>query len=62
MESVMVKKPKIHIFGHIHSDFGYKYHNGIHFINASMLDERYNYSRKPLTFDWNPKTNKLDFI
>jgi Icc-related predicted phosphoesterase len=62
MESVMVKKPKIHIFGHIHSDFGYKYHNGIHFINASMLDERYNYSRKPVTFDWNPKTNKLDFI
>jgi len=62
MESVMVKKPKIHIFGHIHSDFGYKYHNGIHFINASMLDDRYEYIRNPITFDWNPKTNKLDFI
>jgi predicted phosphodiesterase len=62
MESVSVKKPKIHIFGHIHSAFGYKYHNGTHFINASMLDERYNYSRKPLTFDWNPQTNELEFV
>jgi Icc-related predicted phosphoesterase len=62
MESVMVKKPKIHIFGHIHSAFGYKYHNGTHFINASMLDERYEYSRNPITFDWNPQTNELEFV
>ena len=62
LEAVKVKKPKIHIFGHIHSGFGYQYIDGTHYINASMLDERYNYSRKPLTFDWNPQTNELEFL
>jgi Icc-related predicted phosphoesterase len=62
LEAVKVKKPKIHIFGHIHSGFGYQYVDGTHYINASMLDERYNYSRKPLTFDWNPQTNELEFV
>ena len=62
LEAVKVKKPKIHIFGHIHSGFGYQYIDGTHYINASMLDERYNYSRKPLTFDWNPQTNELKFV
>jgi len=62
LEAVKVKKPKIHIFGHIHSGFGYQYVDGTHYINASMLDERYKYSRKPLTFDWNPQTNELEFL
>lgn len=62
LEAVKVKKPKIHIFGHIHSGFGYQYVDGTHYINASMLDERYKYNRKPLTFDWNPKTNELEFL
>ena len=62
LEAVKVKKPKIHIFGHIHSGFGYQYIDGTHYINASMLDERYNYTRKPLTFDWNPQTNELEFV
>jgi Icc-related predicted phosphoesterase len=62
LEAVKVKKPKIHIFGHIHSGFGYQYVDGTHYINASMLDERYKYNRKPLTFDWNPQTNELEFV
>ena len=62
LEAVKVKKPKIHIFGHIHSGFGYQYVDGTHHINASMLDERYKYNRKPLTFDWNPQTNELEFL
>ena len=62
LEAVKVKKPKIHIFGHIHSGFGYQHVDGTHYINASMLDERYNYTRKPLTFDWNPQTNELEFV
>jgi predicted phosphodiesterase len=55
-------KPKIHVFGHIHSGYGYKFHNGTHFINASILNERYNYENKPITIDWNPETNELEFI
>jgi len=55
-------KPKIHVFGHVHSGYGYYYNGHTHFINASILNERYNYENKPLTVDWNPETNKLEFI
>jgi len=55
-------KPKIHVFGHVHSGYGYKFHEGTHFINASVLNERYNYENKPITIDWNPETNELEFI
>lgn len=54
--------PKIHVFGHIHGGYGYKFHNGTHFFNASILNERYEYVNKPVTFDWNPETNEIAFI
>jgi Icc-related predicted phosphoesterase len=54
--------PKIHVFGHIHGGYGYKFHNGTHFINASVLDERYAQVNEPLTVDWDPETNELKFI
>jgi len=55
-------KPKIHICGHIHSGYGYVFDGDTHFINASVLDERYQYTQKPLTVEWDPETNKLEFI
>ena len=55
-------KPKIHVFGHVHSGYGYKFHNGTHFINAAVLNERYNYKNKPITIDWNPEHNTIRFI
>ena len=55
-------KPKIHVFGHVHSGYGYYYNGHTHFINASILNERYNYENKPLTVEWSPETNKLEFI
>ena len=61
-ECVDVIKPKIHVFGHVHSGYGYKFHNGTHFFNASVLDERYSYSNKPITIDWNPEYNTIKFI
>jgi Icc-related predicted phosphoesterase len=61
-EKVDAQAPKIHVFGHIHGSYGYKFHNGTHFFNASILDERYDYVNKPVTFDWNPETNEITFI
>ena len=55
-------KPKIHVFGHVHSGYGYKFHNDTHFINAAVLNERYKYANKPVTIDWDPETNELEFI
>jgi hypothetical protein len=61
-EKVDSQPPKIHLFGHIHGSYGYKFHNGTHFFNASILNERYDYVNKPVTFDWNPETNEIEFI
>ncbi len=55
-------KPKIHVCGDIHTGYGYVYDKDTHFINASVLDERYVYSQKPLTADWNKENNELIFI
>tara|TARA_R110000772_G_scaffold266416_1_gene388862 strand:- start:444 stop:1163 length:720 start_codon:yes stop_codon:yes gene_type:complete len=55
-------RPKIHVCGHIHSGYGYEFINNTHFFNASVLDENYEYSQKPMTFDWDKETNKIKFI
>ena len=51
--------PKIHVFGHIHGSYGYKFHNGTHFLNASVLNESYEQVNDPFTIDWDPESNIL---
>jgi len=43
--------PKIHIFGHIHECYGVQEIEGIRFINASIMDERYRITEQPVTID-----------
>ncbi len=47
LNKVLLVKPKIHVFGHIHEDYGQYSFNGTDFINASTLDEKYNIANKP---------------
>jgi Icc-related predicted phosphoesterase len=61
-ERIEVIKPKIHVCGHIHSGYGYVFKNGTHFFNAAVLDEQYEYTQKPMTFDWDKETNTIEFI
>jgi Icc-related predicted phosphoesterase len=61
-ERISIIKPKIHVCGHIHTGYGHFFDGTTHFINASVLNERYEYTQKPLTADWNPTTNKLIFL
>jgi len=61
-ERIKVVKPKIHVCGHIHSGYGYVFDGDTHFFNAAVLDERYSYTQKPMTVDWNPDTNDIYFI
>lgn len=61
-ERVKVVKPKIHVFGHIHSGYGYKFDGNTHYINASVLDENYVFRNKPLTVEWDPDTNEIKFL
>ena len=55
-------RPKIHICGHIHSGYGYEFKDGTHFFNAAVLNEAYEYTQKPMTFDWDKDTNIITFI
>lgn len=42
-------KPKLHVFGHIHEAYGEaKHYNGIHLVNASYVNERYQPVNKPI--------------
>ena len=41
-------KPKIHVFGHIHEQYGVKEFDGIKFINASNLDGGYSMVNPPI--------------
>lgn len=61
-ERINELKPKIHVCGHIHTGYGYKFDGTTHFFNASVLDESYYYTQKPMTVDWNPQTNELVFV
>jgi Icc-related predicted phosphoesterase len=55
-------KPKIHVFGHIHEGYGYVFDGNTHFINAAVLNGRYEYQNKPLTIDWDSETNEIEFV
>jgi hypothetical protein len=55
-------KPKIHVFGHIHEGAGYVFDGTTHFFNASVLNDRYEFRNKPITIDWNPETNEIEFV
>jgi Icc-related predicted phosphoesterase len=61
-ERIEFIKPKIHVFGHIHTGYGYKFDGDTHYFNAAVLDENYAFTQKPLTVDWNPETNEIEFL
>jgi Icc-related predicted phosphoesterase len=55
-------QPKIHTCGHIHTGYGHTLNEGTHYFNASVLDERYEYTQNPKTFDWDKETNTITFL
>jgi hypothetical protein len=61
-ERIKVVKPKIHVCGHIHTGYGYKFDGDTHFFNAAVLDESYYLTQKPFTFEWDPLSNEINFL
>ena len=43
-------KLKLVVFGHIHEHAGYEYINGVHYVNASVLNVRYQLQNRPQEF------------
>ena len=45
-------RPKIHVFGHVHESYGQaKHYNGIHLVNCSIVNERYEPVNKPIRIE-----------
>ncbi len=51
LEELKRIKPKLHVFGHLHSGFGIVEKNGTIFVNAAMCDEQYQIHREPIIVD-----------
>lgn len=48
---VAKKKPRLHLFGHIHEGYGQKEINGTKFVNASICDSGYRAVRDPVVVE-----------
>lgn len=44
-------KPKVNLMGHVHSCYGITTYEKITFINASSINEEYEYTNKPILFE-----------
>jgi predicted phosphodiesterase len=65
-EDLLIKiqeiKPKIHVSGHIHSGRGVVFSEGTLYVNASVLNDRYEFRNKPITIDFDFETGEWDVI
>ena len=59
---IMEVQPKIHVCGHIHCAYGQKNFNGVEFLNAAVLNERYVHENKPIVIDFNVETKQFDYL
>lgn len=55
-------KPKIHVFGHIHESFGYRYIDGVNFFNVSVKKNYFDtkFSVISLVLDENKEIVEID--
>ena len=52
-------QPKIHVCGHIHCAYGQKYFNETEFLNASVLNEQYQYQNPPIKIVFDVDDKKI---
>lgn len=61
-ERLKIVKPKIHVFGHIHTGYAIKEVDGVLFVNAAVLNEQYYYVNKPITIDYDFTTKIWNIV
>lgn len=61
LAAVVRVKPRFHIFGHIHREYGQFRRNGTLFVNASICSEQYQQLNAPVVIDLNEKPEPLTF-
>ncbi len=58
---VKTKKPKVHMFGHIHEDYGMTYDEDTIYVNGSICDENYMVKNEPHILTINAKKASYKF-
>ena len=53
-------KPRVHVFGHIHDGYGVAFAGSRVLVNASICDEKYRASNRPIMVDLSPE--KVDVL
>jgi predicted phosphodiesterase len=61
-ERVQIVQPTLHVCGHIHSGNGVAYKDGTTYINASVLNEKYDYTYKPYNIELNLETKEVEIL
>jgi len=61
-ERIKVVQPTLHVCGHIHSGNGVAYNGKTTHINASVLNERYDYAYKPYNVELNLETKEVEIL
>lgn len=56
MAAIARVRPRVHVFGHIHEAAGEVERDGTRFVNACILDERYQPARGCVVVDLEPRT------
>lgn len=51
LKAIQTKKPKFHLFGHIHEGYGLRKIGGTTFVNASLCNENYDPINSPVVFE-----------
>jgi len=62
LKRVQEVKPKIHVFGHIHSGRGVEFKDGTLFINASILNEQYKIVNKPIVIEFDFANGEYEIL
>jgi Icc-related predicted phosphoesterase len=52
LRKVLTLQPRVHVFGHIHESYGMITRSGTRFVNASLVNERYELMNKPFVFEF----------
>lgn len=53
-ERVKTVRPAVHCFGHVHASAGTQLQDGVLYMNASMVNSRYQITHSPLVYDLDP--------
>lgn len=58
LNAVTQIKPKVHIFGHLHENYGIENHDNTIFVNASLLDDNYALINGPVVINVDFKSKR----